>query len=90
MNWTDHGEHILTLDDYFDDILIDEIINDFDKADELGLTLQRTDYGGNPLKQKDTSMFYTQMSDALSGRTKEIVDSINKEINYLIGDILEF
>ena len=57
MNWTDHGEHILTLDDYFDDILIDEIINDFDKADELGLTLQRTDYGGNPLKQKDTSMF---------------------------------
>ena len=80
MNWTDHGEHILTLDDYFDDILIDEIINDFDKADELGLTLQRSDYGGNPLKQKDTSMFYTQMSDALSGRTKEIVDAINKEI----------
>ena len=61
MNWTDHGEHILTLDDYFDDILIDEIINDFDKADELGLTLQRTDYGGNALRQKDTSIFYLSL-----------------------------
>lgn len=83
MDWTDHGEHILTLDDYFDDILIDEIINDFERADKLGLTLSRKQLGGNHITQRDQSLFYDQMSDAIaSGRTREIVNAIN-------GDILD-
>ena len=32
-----HGEHILTLDNYFDEKLIDQILEDFQKAEELSL-----------------------------------------------------
>ena len=70
-------------DDYFDDILIDEIVNDFERADKLGLTLSRKQLGGNHITQRDQSLFYDQMSDAIaSGRTREIVNAIN-------GDILD-
>ena len=56
----DNGDHIYTIDNCFDENLIDSIIADFDEAESKGVTLQRHEYTGRDHPtQKDSSLFYS-------------------------------
>jgi len=75
------GEHILTLDGYFDEALIDQILEDFQKAEERGLTLNRNEYRDVDItEQKDSSIFYSQAPTTVIGGVQEMIDIVNKDI----------
>lgn len=77
------GEHILTLDGYFDEALIDQILEDFQKAEERGLTLNRSEYRDVDItKQKDSSIFYSQAPTTVIGGVQEMINIVN-------GDVLD-
>ena len=58
-NMINHGEHILTLDNYFDEKLIDQILEDFQKAEERGLTLNRSEYRDVDITQQKIRASFT-------------------------------
>ena len=78
----DQGDHIYTADGVFDEGLIDELIDTFDKNENLGLTLQRNQYTGREYPtMKDTSMFATSETDAgFSRAMTEVFQTINGPI----------
>ena len=80
-NMINHGEHILTLDNYFDEKLIEQILEDFQKAEERGLTLNRNEYEDVDItQQKDSSIFYSQAPTTVIGGVQEMIDIVNKDI----------
>ena len=76
--WVDHGDHILTIYDCFDERLIDDCIHVFEECDEKGLTVNRREnHDSHKHLRADTSMFYSAMDSMLSTpmqNMKEIVD----------------
>lgn len=75
------GEHILTLDGYFDEAIIDQILDDFQVAEDRGLTLQRKDYRGVDItKQKDTSIFYSSAPTTIIRGIRQMIDIVNGDI----------
>ena len=44
IEFQNHGEHIYTVDGVFDERLIDDIVEGFDKSESQGLTLQRNQW----------------------------------------------
>ena len=76
-----HGEHILTLDNYFDEKLIDQILEDFQKAEERGLTLNRSEYRDVDItQQKDSSIFYSQAPTTVIGGVQEMIEIVNTDV----------
>ena len=76
-----HGEHIFTLDNYFDEKLIDQILEDFQKAEERGLTVNRSEYRDvNITQQKDSSIFYFQAPTTVIGGVHEMIDIVNADV----------
>lgn len=81
IEFQDHGEHIYTLDGAFDERLIDDIIEGFDKSESQGLTLQRNQYTGNEYPtMKDTSVFMSMSDCAGVQGLEQMVDIINQDI----------
>lgn len=77
----DHGDHIYTVDGAFDENLIDETIDRFDKAESQGMTLQRNEYTGNKYpSMKDTSMFISHADAGIVPNLTEVCDTINGAI----------
>ena len=80
--WVDHGDHILTIDNVFDDALVDDCIDVFNDCEEKGLTANRRDSHDNSHKhlRADTSIFYNAMDVMLSKPMREMMDIINGPI----------
>lgn len=77
------GEHILTLDGYFYESLIDQILDEFAQAEERGLTLSRNEYMKSDITtQKDSSIFYSSAPSTVIGGVQEMVNIVN-------GDVLD-
>ncbi len=75
------GEHILTLDGYFDESLIDQILDEFAQAEERGLTLNRNEYMQSDITtQKDSSVFYSSAPSTVIGGVQKMVDTVNQDV----------
>ena len=81
-NWHDHGAHILTIPNCFDDRLIDDCIKTFDDLEDKGLVASRrlTHDGANKHIRADNSIFYTELDPMVHGPMQEINNIINSDI----------
>ena len=80
--WVNHGDHILTIDNCFDDGLIEDCIRVFDEMEDKGLTLNRREShdGSHKHLRADTSIFYSAMDCMLSKPMREMMEIINNDI----------
>ena len=80
--WVDHGDHILTIYDCFDEGLVDDCIDVFNDCEERGLTVCRRESHDDSHKhiRADSSMFYNTMDLMLSKPMHEMMDIINNDI----------
>jgi len=81
-HWIDHGDHILAIDNCFDDGLIDACIDVFNDCEEKGLTLDRLEShpGSHKHLRADTSIFYSSMDSMLSRPMQDMKGIIDNEI----------
>ena len=80
--WVDHGDHILTIDNCFDEGLIDACIEVFDDMEDKGLTANRRESheGSHKHLRADSSIFYSEMDCMLSKPMQDMMEIINSEI----------
>ena len=77
----DNGDHIYTIDNCFDENMIDSIIAEFDEAESKGVTLQRHEYTGNDHpSQKDSSLFYSATGCSNVQPLRDMVDQVSGRI----------
>ena len=80
--WIDHGDHILAIENCFDDGLIESCIEVFDDCEEKGLTVDRQEshVGSHRHLRADTSILNSAMDSKLSKPMREMMDIINGPI----------
>ena len=80
--WHNHGDHILTIPNCFEDRLIDDCISLFDSLDSKGLvSTRRVNHSGSHKHiRADKSLFYTEIDPMVHGPMQEMNDIIKHEI----------
>ena len=80
--WHDHGDHILTIPNCFEDRIVDDCIREFDDLENRGLVSKRRigNSGSHKHLRADNSIFYTSLDPMVHGPMQEINDIINNEI----------
>ena len=78
----DLGEHILLFENFFSDEFIDSCIDDFELAEEAGMTVSRQQHhsGPSPLSIEDKALPWTMMPASSLPRIQELQDIMTHEI----------